>query len=38
MPGSPDRGFELYTRAKQLTLDIATEVFMGADPGRRPTG
>lgn len=26
-------GFELYTRAKQLTLDIATEVFVGAKPG-----
>jgi cytochrome P450 len=25
--------FPLYTRAKQLTLDIATEVFVGAEPG-----
>jgi cytochrome P450 len=29
----PGTGFELYTRAKQLTLDIATEVFVGAQPG-----
>ena len=28
------RGFELYTRAKELTLDIATEVFVGAEPGK----
>ena len=29
----PGSRFELYTRAKQLTLDIATEVFVGAKPG-----
>lgn len=29
----PGPEFELYTRAKQLTLDIATEVFVGAKPG-----
>lgn len=29
----PGTGFELYTRAKQLTLDIATEVFVGAKLG-----
>ena len=29
----PATGFELYTRAKQLTLDIATEVFVGAKLG-----
>jgi cytochrome P450 len=28
----PGNGFELYRRAKQLTLDVATEVFMGAEP------
>jgi cytochrome P450 len=27
------REFELYPAAKQLTLDIATEVFMGEQPG-----
>jgi cytochrome P450 len=27
----PGRGFELYTAAKQLTLDLATEVFVGAE-------
>jgi cytochrome P450 len=29
----PGREFELYRAAKQLTLDIATEVFVGARPG-----
>jgi cytochrome P450 len=28
----PSSGFELYRAAKQLTLDIATEVFVGAQP------
>jgi cytochrome P450 len=28
----PGSGFELYRAAKQLTLDIATEVFVGAHP------
>jgi len=30
----PGSGFELYPAAKQLTLDIATKVFVGADLGR----
>jgi cytochrome P450 len=30
----PGGGFELYSAAKQLTLDIATKVFVGADLGR----
>ncbi len=29
----PERGFRFYARAKELTLDIATAVFVGADPG-----
>lgn len=29
----PGERFELYSRAKQLTLDIATEVFVGAELG-----
>ena len=29
----PGRGFGLYAAVKQLTLDIATEVFMGHPPG-----
>jgi cytochrome P450 len=29
----PGDGFQLYTAAKQLTLDIATEVFVGTDLG-----
>ncbi len=29
----PAPGFELYTATKQLTLDIATEVFMGEEAG-----
>jgi cytochrome P450 len=29
----PTAGFPLYTRAKQLTLDLATEVFVGARLG-----
>jgi cytochrome P450 len=28
----PGSGFELYRAAKQLTLDVATEVFVGAQP------
>jgi cytochrome P450 len=29
----PGAGFPLYTRSKQLTLDLATEVFVGAELG-----
>ncbi len=29
----PGSGFELYRAAKQLTLDVATEVFVGAELG-----
>jgi cytochrome P450 len=28
----PGRAFRLYTAAKQLTLDVATEVFVGTEP------
>jgi cytochrome P450 len=30
----PREGFELFEATKTLTLDIATEVFVGAEPGR----
>ncbi|MDO9407962.1 cytochrome P450 [Patulibacter sp.] len=30
----PQEGFELFEATKTLTLDIATEVFVGAEPGR----
>jgi cytochrome P450 len=30
---APGDAFPLYTHAKRLTLDIATEVFVGAEPG-----
>jgi cytochrome P450 len=30
---APGPGFRLHGRAKQLTLDIATKVFVGDDPG-----
>ena len=36
LPGwRPGPGFALYDAAKQLTLDIATEVFVGTDLGAR---